>query len=161
MAPGHNFLNFGPCVPYLKNLRPKTAYFKFTTKTGIILSWPCKIYSMALKCLKAPYLICTIHQFYPHINCFNKCERYFNLFLYYNILGLTTFSLLPWQVYRHIYLVVDFINLGLTKLLRPQDAVRALYVGLTITEMSQRLKFHQNWSVIKTEISPKIKSHQI
>ena len=44
--------------------------------------------------------------------------------------SLNKFSLLPWQFHRHIDLVVDFINLGLAKLLWPQDAVRALYISL-------------------------------
>ena len=42
-------------------------------------------------------------------------------------------SVLPRQFHRHIDLVVDFINLCLAKWLRPQDAVRALYVGLICT----------------------------
>ena len=54
----------------------------------------------------------------------------FGNFFYSINLGLKKFSLLPWQFHRHIDLVVDFINLGLAKQLRPQDAVRALHVGL-------------------------------
>ena len=41
-----------------------------------------------------------------------------------------------WTIHQYcplINFVVDFINHGLAKLLRPQDAVRALYSGLTKT----------------------------
>ena len=59
-----------------------------------------------------------------------RLKRHFTLFLDFINHGLKKFSLMPQQVHMHIDLVVEFINLGLTKCLRPQDAVRALYSGL-------------------------------
>ena len=62
-----------------------------------------------------------------------KAKKHFKYFFYLINLGLKMFSLLPW----HIYLVVDFINVGLAKWLWPQDAVHALYAGLTSTAAAE------------------------
>ena len=67
------------------------------------------------------------------MHCFIKAKRHFKYFFYLINLGLKMFSLLPW----HIYLVVDFINVGLAKWLWPQDAVHALYAGLTSTAAAE------------------------
>ena len=75
---------------------------------------------------------------WPHINCFIRAKNPFTFFLFHFInLGLTNFSLLPWQFHRYIDLVVDFINLGLAKWLLPQDTIRApahfMWPGMYLT----------------------------
>ena len=112
----------------------------FLTQTRKFQSWPRKIYSMASQGKEAPCFIWTILYCWPHKKNLLRQKSILHYFFLFNQSWLQKISLLSWKFDRHIDILIDFINLGLAKLLRPQDAVRALYVGLASIRISQEIR---------------------
>ena len=116
------FYHFGLKCSICKFCKKKGEFYVFDPNTQISIFVSQNLQYMALQGREAPCFIWIVLYCWPHKKILLREKG--NLLYFYSInLGLKMFSLLPWKFHRHIDLVVDFINLGLAKLLWPQDTV--------------------------------------
>ena len=99
----------------------------------------CRIWKICNKNCVVNFFIKTGVILFLCVNCFYECFALAILNLTNLQYGLKWFRITMFYWHNSSTLpfykfVVDFINLGLARLLRPQDAVRALYFGLVHTQ---------------------------